>query len=163
MRCSIHTSSFQLSSIAQRASKAKNKKTKKKKPGAGKTKGACEKGLCGGTKKAPIPDKKALDAARPWVPGPTGYKRCRQNPTKGGGQYAPAQRRSPWPSLGRGAGEISFTHFGVITYSGFLDKVWPQNEKGKRKTRQKKRKKPLPPRVPRKGPRKGRANQLTPH
>ena len=51
-------------SIAKRASKAK----KKKKPGAGKTcsvkKRACE----GAEQNAPSPDKKALDAVRPWVP-----------------------------------------------------------------------------------------------
>ena len=42
-------------------------KGEKKKPGAGQ-KVRVKKGLCGGRKNAPIPDKKALDAARPRVP-----------------------------------------------------------------------------------------------
>ena len=113
-----------------------------------------------GHAKGPLPIQKGPGRCASVGPcDPLAHKTGRQKPTKGGGQYAPAQRRSPWPSLGRGAGEIPYIHFGVITYSGFLDKVWPQNEKGKRKTRQKKRKKPLPPRVPRKGASEGASEQ----
>ena len=65
----------------------------KKKPGAGK-KVQCEKGLRGGTQKAPSPYRKALDAMRPWVPGFTGNKRCRQNPKKGA-SIAPALEALP--------------------------------------------------------------------
>ena len=35
------------------------------------------------------------------------------------GTNPPRSRRFPWPSLGRGAGEIPMAHFGEITYSGF--------------------------------------------
>ena len=100
-----------------------------------------KKGLCGGTKNAPIPDKKALDAGRPWVPGPTGNKICRQNPKKGA-SIAPAQDWAfPWESLLRGVGKT--TRRVSETTPGLLDKVWPQNDKGKRKTKQKKHKKTL--------------------
>ena len=129
---------------------------KKKTWGGEKQKVRVKKGLCGGTKN-PHPRQKALDAGRPWVPGPTGNKICRQNPTKRG-VHSPAQKRTPWPSLGRGAGEIPFTHFGEITYSGFLDKVWPQNKRGKEKQNKSNTRKPLPPRVPRKGLRRSKEN-----
>ena len=109
--------------------------------------------------KGPLPIQKGPGRCASVSPcDPLAHKTSRQKPTKGGGQYAPAQRRSPWPSLGRGAGEIPYTHFGVITYSGFLEKVWPQNEKGKRKTRQKKHTKTLAASRPKKkaseGPRR---------
>ena len=64
----------------------------KKKTWGGENKKVCvRKGLCGGTKNTPIPDKKALDAGRP---GPTGNKRCRQNPKKGA-SIAPALEALP--------------------------------------------------------------------
>ena len=138
-------------SIAKRASKAERKK---KKGGGEKQKVRVKKGLCGGTK-SPHPRQKALDAGRPWVPGPTGNKICRQNPTKRG-VHSPAQRRTPWPSLGRGAGE---TTAGLVRPPPVnLEKVWPQNKRGKEKQNKSNTRKPLPPRVPRKGLRRSKEN-----
>ena len=132
---------------------APRQKKKKKNLGREKTKGACEKGpVRGHAKKPPSQTEKALDAGRPWVPGPTGNKICRQNPTKRG-VHSPAQRRTPWPSLGRGAGETTFTGL-VRPPPVILEKVWPQNKRGKEKQNKRNTRKPLPPRVPRKRPQK---------
>ena len=124
-------------------------KGKKKNLGRGKTKGACEKRACVGAQKAPIPDK------RPWTPGvrgslaPQATKYADKIPRKGA-SIAPRSRRSPWPSLGRGAGE---TTAGLVRPPPvILEKVWPQNKREKKKKEQ--RTKTLAASRPKKGPQK---------
>ena len=59
---------------------------------------------------------------------------------------------TPWPSLGRGAGE---TTAGLVRPPPvILEKVWPQNRRGKEKQNKSNTRKPLPPGVPRKRPQK---------
>ena len=106
----------------------------KKKPGAGTQTCSVKKGLRG-LIKCPLRRQKALDAVSVGPCDPLAHKTGRQNPQKEG-TNPPPSRGFPWPSLGRGAGEIPFTHFGEITYSGFLDKVWPHNKtKGEKKNK----------------------------
>ena len=78
---------------AKRASKAK----KKKNLGRGK-----QVRVKKGHQKGPLPNRKVPDAGRPWVPGPTGNKKCRQNPKKGA-SIAPALEAHPL-ALTRGEG-----------------------------------------------------------
>ena len=82
-------------------------KGKKKKTWGGTKTCNVKKGLCGGRKKAPIPDKKALDAVRPWALVTHWLtKQAVKNPQKEG-TNPPPSRGFPWPSLGRGAGETT--------------------------------------------------------
>ena len=63
---------------------------------------------------------------------------------------------TPWPSLGRGAGE---TTAGLVRPPPvILEKVWPQNKRGKEKQNKSNTRRPLPPRVPRKGLRRSKEN-----
>ena len=126
-------------------------------------KGACEKGPVRGRRKSPLPRQKGPGRWASKGPcDPLADKICRHNPTKGGVHSPHARRRSSWPSLGRGAGETPFTHFGDITYSGFLDKAWPQDKtKGEKEKPSKRSTAPAASR-PKKRASEG-ASELKPH
>ena len=91
----------------------------------------------GAEKNPPSPTEKVPDAGRPRVPVTLWLtKRTNKIPKKEASR-APAQDWAfPWESLLRGVGKT--TRRVSETTPGLLDKVWPQNEKGKSKTRQKK-------------------------
>ena len=98
LRIHARNSSLHLS-IARRASKAN------KKPGVGTQMYSVKKGLRGPIK-CPLPRQKALGAVRPWVPVTLWFtKQAVKNPQKEG-TNPPPSRGFPWPSLGRGVGEI---------------------------------------------------------
>ena len=145
-------------SSSPRQALATTARTKKKTWGGEKQKGACEKGPVWGHKKRPHPRRKGPGRSASVGPWPHWQQYMPTKSPKKGASRAPAQDWAfPWESLLRGVGKT--TRRVSETTPGLLDKVWPQNEQGKRKTRQKKHKKPLPPRVPRKGPREGASEQ----
>ena len=100
MRCSIHSSSFQLSSIAQRASKAK----KKKNLGRGKQKVRVKRACVGAPKRPPSLTK------RPWTQrvrgslAPLATKDAVKIPQKGAANMPPRKGAPPGPHSGEGLG-----------------------------------------------------------
>ena len=112
-----------------------------------------------GQQSAPSPTEKVPDARRPWVPGPTGNKRCRQNPKKGA-SIAPAHEALPLAlTPARGWGDplcpLRCDHL-----LGFARKsVAAKQKKGKKKTRQKKNKKTLAASRPKKRASEGASEQ----
>ena len=116
--CSFHRIMLSSEACLEGKKKDKNEKT-----WGGNQTCSVKKGLRGGRKNPLTRQKGPGRSASEGPCDPLADKICRQNPTQGGVHSPRARRRSPWPSLGRGAGEIPFTHFGEITYSGFLEKV----------------------------------------
>ena len=104
-----------------------SRKKKGKEKNLGREKTCSVKRACEGARKRPPPHTE-----RPWTPcvrgslAPLANKRCRQNPKKGA-SIAPA-----WPSLGRGAGEIPFTHRHLL---GFSRQSVAAKQKGKKKNK----------------------------
>ena len=143
----LATSKLSSASVAPRAEKDKKKDLGREKPCS--VKRACE-----GARKRPPPLTK-----RPWTPCVRGSlallatKDADKIPNKGAANMRPPKNgRSPWPSLGRGAGE---TTAGLVRPPPvILEKVWPQNKRGKRKTKQEQHTKTLAASRPKKRPQK---------
>ena len=131
---------------------------KKKKTWGGKIRCVWKMGPEGADKNAPSPTEKVPDAGRPRVPVTLWQTKYADKIPKKGASRAPAQDWAfPWESLLRGVGKT--TRRVSETTPGLLEKVWPQNEKGKKKTRQKKNKKTLAASRPKKRASEGASEQ----